>query len=498
MAALLAALAWTGAGADELTEDHKAVKRAKRVSVDDLRTFLDKDDHPDLNVAPQDVAQTTSNLMDNLRRRSKELLAPMERLDLLRGGYPNQAELAAIDAERNELRRVLLEGQSEFNEQLQIFNSLKKMQQTSDLQALLTGGMTGDTRAKIGNAIGLAYFGEEMRNFRLKLRSILQEDDEAYTARQQAIFAELERRKALQRAAIAATAGSLLLGGAFWGLWRKRKNTGFGPVGPGSVVGRNYRLDRELGRGGMGVVFEATDQALQRKVAIKQLRAELKQSPKDLEMFLAEARLVAGLKHPHIVEIYAIINEGPDLLLVFELVSGQPLHSALERVGRIGLNQAISLLRQVGSALDFAHANKVIHRDLKPANIMITPQGAAKVMDFGLAHQASQTVAKLTRAESWGTPPYMAPEQELGTVSRESDLYALGVMLYESLTGKLPFPGPNFLAQKREMRVALPSQLVPGLPKAVDDTIMRALQPDPALRFHSAAEFVQALGPVSA
>ncbi|MBI4349645.1 MAG: serine/threonine protein kinase, partial [Elusimicrobia bacterium] len=410
--AVLCLAAAVPGGADELTEDRKSIRKAKNLSVDDLRTFLDKGDSSDqLNVPSNQVEQTTNNLMEQLRRRSKDLLAPMERLDTLRGGYPSLADLSAIDVERNELRRVLLEGKSEFDEQLQIFNSLKKMQQTADLQALLTGGMTGNTKAKIGNAIGLAYFGEEMRNFRLKLRSILAEEEEAYAARQQAIADEIARRKSLQRAGIAAAAGCLLLGGAVFGLLRRRRGAAAsGPVGPGSVVGKNYRLDRELGRGGMGLVFEATDQALQRKVAIKQLRAELRQNEKDLKMFLDEARMVAGLKHPNIVEIYAIVNEGTDFLLVFELVTGQPLHLALQRVGRIGLNQATALLKQVGSALDFAHANKVIHRDLKPANIMITPQGAAKVMDFGLAHQASQTVARLTRAESWGTPPYMAPE----------------------------------------------------------------------------------------
>jgi serine/threonine-protein kinase len=147
-------------------------------------------------------------------------------------------------------------------------------------------------------------------------------------------------------------------------------------------------------------------------------------------------------------------------------------------------------MEQVGSALDYAHANKVIHRDLKPANIMVTPQGAAKVMDFGLAHQAALTVASVTRA---GTPPYMAPEQESGVVSRESDLYSLGVVFYETVTGRLPFPGPNYLAQKREMSFAPPSKAAPGLPERLDGVLARALQADPKLRFHSAAEFAQAL-----
>ncbi|MCX5789448.1 MAG: serine/threonine-protein kinase [Elusimicrobia bacterium] len=244
----------------------------------------------------------------------------------------------------------------------------------------------------------------------------------------------------------------------------------------------------------MGLVFEATDLALQRKVAIKKLRPELRWNPKDLELFMAEAQLVAALRHPHIVEIYSIINEGSEVLLVFEFVEGEPLHAVLRRAGRLSLDTARTLMGQVGSALDFAHANGIIHGDLKPANIMLMPQGAAKVMDFGLAHHVSMAMARLAAAQSWGMSPYMAPEHELGTLSRESDLYSLGVMLYEVITGRLPFPGPDFLAQKREMRFAPPSRVAPGVAPRLDEAILRALQADPKLRFHFASEFVQALG----
>ncbi|MBI5243408.1 MAG: serine/threonine protein kinase [Elusimicrobia bacterium] len=142
------------------------------------------------------------------------------------------------------------------------------------------------------------------------------------------------------------------------------------------------------------------------------------------------------------------------------------------------------------SALDYAHSRKVIHRDLKPANIMITREGVVKLMDFGIAHQARLTAAKLTRAESWGTPPYMAPEQELGAVSKESDIYSLGVCLYETLTGKVPFEGPNFLAQKRERLYLRPSNV--GFSTNVDIFFDKAFQPEPAKRFHSGAEMLAA------
>jgi serine/threonine-protein kinase len=257
------------------------------------------------------------------------------------------------------------------------------------------------------------------------------------------------------------------------------------------VLGGNYRVERELGRGGMGVVVEALDLTLQRKVAIKLLLAEVGSEPADLDRFLAEARLVAALKHPSIVEIHTLFREGASLCLVFESVPGFPLSAYLGGGKTIPPPSTSAFARQVASALDYAHSMKVIHRDLKPANIMVTPSGLAKVMDFGLAHQAKTTLARVTRTDSWGTMPYMAPEQELGEASRESDLYAFGVCLYEMLTGNLPFEGPNFLAQKREKRFKPPS--ASGLPPGVDAVLARALEPGPKDRYHSAAELAAAL-----
>ncbi|MBI4345598.1 MAG: serine/threonine protein kinase [Elusimicrobia bacterium] len=264
-----------------------------------------------------------------------------------------------------------------------------------------------------------------------------------------------------------------------------------GPIA--TVLGGNYAVERELGRGGMGVVFEALDLSLRRKVAVKKLREELHERVQELETLLAEARLVADLRHPNIVEIYSIFKEQGRIFLVFELVSGRSLAEVLDQHGLLTLRQAKGVLRQIGSALDYAHSKKVIHRDLKPANIMVTGEGAVKVMDFGIAHRAKVTVAKLTQQEAWGTPPYMAPEQELGHVSRESDLFALGAMFYEMLIGKLPFEGPNFLAQKQSMDYVKPCKARGDLPPAIDAIIGKALAPDPALRFHSAAEFYAAL-----
>jgi serine/threonine-protein kinase len=175
-----------------------------------------------------------------------------------------------------------------------------------------------------------------------------------------------------------------------------------------------------------------------------------------------------------------------------EYVDGASLQRRLEAEGRLPWPEALRVARGIAAALDYAHVMKVVHRDLKPANVMLSTKGEVKVMDFGIAHQAAKSVSRLTRAPTWGTPPYMAPEQELGGVSAAVDLYALSVCLYEMLTGALPFKGPNFLAQKREALWTPPSRLVPGLPEGVDGLFTIALAPEPSRRFKTAAALLAA------
>ncbi|MBI4346745.1 MAG: serine/threonine protein kinase [Elusimicrobia bacterium] len=490
------ASAWlcaAAARADMLSEHRDPERGANETPVDELRNMLDKDDGvPASTIPAEKLPEAIREQMRRVKGVSQRSLDPLERLEVIRGSYPALDDLAAVDADRSRARRALLDLYSELTGELQRFNSLKKAQQNYYLGELLGNRMGAKASARISDAVEVAYFSEEVRNLRVKIRSVLESDDRLYGVRAR----ELEAMRRWRKIALISGGAFLLLALATLRIFRKRwRLVPSGAVEPGSVLAGNYRIERELGRGGMGIVFEATDLGLHRKVALKQLRPELKQNPRDLEMFLAEARLVAALRHPHIVEIHAIVNQEAELLLVFELVPGQPLHQRLQAGGPMGLDEAFALIQQIASALDFAHANKIIHRDLKPANVMVTPQGKAKVMDFGLAHQASVTVARLTRTESWGTPPYMAPEQELGEVSRESDIFSLAVMLYEALTGRLPFPGPNYLAQKRELRFAPVSRAAPSLPAALDAVFERAFQPVPARRYHSARELAEALGP---
>ena len=266
------------------------------------------------------------------------------------------------------------------------------------------------------------------------------------------------------------------------------------PTEPGSngLVGGHYRLIREIGLGGMGVVYEGLDAALNRRVAVKKMREEIRRSAKDAGRFLTEARLVAALVHPNIAQIHAVVEEHGDIFLIFEYVDGRGLDKVLDQRPRLSLAETRKVLADVCRALEYAHSKKIIHRDLKPSNVMVTGDGSSKVMDFGIAHQAKLTVSKLTSAEAWGTPAYMPPEQEMGAVSRESDLYALAALAYEMLTGEVPFRGPNFLAQKQAGRFRAPSEAVAGLPKSLDAFFDEALQAEPARRFHSAPEFLKA------
>lgn len=306
------------------------------------------------------------------------------------------------------------------------------------------------------------------------------------------------------RGAIAAVAVPLLLFGLWSGARHASGKTTRGGVesvepevvaapaaGPaqtlmaGNVLGGLYRVGRVLGRGGMGVVFEAWDQGLERNVAIKQLRTP-DGAQEDYDRFLKEARLVARLQHPNIVQIHTLVEDNSLLYLVFELVDGRGLDAVLAERGRLTPQETHAAVRDVCAALDCAHEARIIHRDLKPSNIMVTSKGVFKVMDFGIAHQA-QSDMMLTQTGAWGTPPYMAPEQERGLVSRESDLFALGATVYELLTGGRPF-GPG--ADKTTQTFKPVSTLVHGFSPQMDAFMKQALYPDPAFRFHSGREFL--------
>jgi eukaryotic-like serine/threonine-protein kinase len=262
----------------------------------------------------------------------------------------------------------------------------------------------------------------------------------------------------------------------------------------GTILRDRYRLDIELGRGGMGTVYRATDLQLHREVAVKVLSAT-SQSSDGRERLIREARAAAALNHPHIVTIHDVGESGGFPFLVMELVAGP----RLSQVRPTELSRVVAIATQICAALEHAHDNSIVHRDLKPDNILLSgtsESSSVKLADLGLALPAYG--ARISRVGVIvGTAAYMAPEQALGqTVDGRADLYALGVLLYELTTGRVPFTGDDpltIVSQHVHAPVVPPRVLRPDLPRALEAVIVKLLAKDPAQRFASAAETRAAL-----
>ena len=258
---------------------------------------------------------------------------------------------------------------------------------------------------------------------------------------------------------------------------------------------KGFQVLSRLGRGGMGTVWKALDLTLQRPVAVKLLAADLASDPKFVERFLREARYLARLRHPSLVTIHDVVTVGPAPYLVMEYVEGSTLAAHLAK-GRLPWDQARALLEPVLSAVAAVHATGLIHRDLKPGNVLMDAEGRPKVVDFGLAKDASEAALTM-EGTILGTPEYMAPEQAKGDpVSPASDVYSLGVMAYHMVSGRSPFQGPSTVAVLRMVCQGEPaplSQVAPDLPPGARAWIQKAMAKEPSARFRDAAEMLKAL-----
>ena len=269
-----------------------------------------------------------------------------------------------------------------------------------------------------------------------------------------------------------------------------------------AALADKYTIERELGQGGMATVYLAEDLRHHRKVAVKVVHPELA-AVLGAERFLSEIHVTAALQHPHILPLFDSGQADGQLYYVMPFVDGESLRERLHRERQLPIEEAIRLSREVASALDYAHRHGVIHRDIKPENILVH-DGQAVVADFGIALAVTNAGGgRMTQTGlSLGTPQYMSPEQATGErdIDARSDVYSLGAVTYEMLTGEAPFTGPTAQAIVAKVITTEPSRMVPQrklIPQHVEAAVLKALEKMPADRFPSAAEFSRALGDTS-
>jgi tRNA A-37 threonylcarbamoyl transferase component Bud32 len=269
----------------------------------------------------------------------------------------------------------------------------------------------------------------------------------------------------------------------------------------GTKLNDRYRLEARIGAGGMSTVYRALDETLQRRVAIKLMNREVASDSDQLERFRREARAVAQLSHPHIV---GVIDAGEDEgrpYIVFECVDGETLKERIRRRGRLPIPEAVAYAIEIARALGAAHARQIVHRDVKPQNVLIDEEGSAKVTDFGIARTLDEE-GLTADGRVLGTTDYVSPEQALGQpVTGQSDLYSLGVALYEMVTGEVPFKGDNQVAvAMKHVREELPDvqakrpEVSAALASVIDTATAKRLED----RYHDASEMIEDLEEVLA
>ena len=264
----------------------------------------------------------------------------------------------------------------------------------------------------------------------------------------------------------------------------------------GKLLGNRYELIEKIGSGGMATVYKARDLVLKRYVAVKVLREEYTTDNEFIKRFNTEAESAASLTHPNIVSVYDVGKEGSLYYIVMELIKGKTLKEIIVEDGKMGWKWSVKIAKQIAQALETAHRNNIIHRDIKPHNIIITEDGTAKVTDFGIAKAVSNSTITAF-GTTIGSVHYFSPEHARGGYTdAKSDLYSLGVVLYEMVTGRVPFDAdtPVSVALKHmQEKPVEPIVLNPAIPQSLNNLIMKAMQKDPNQRYSSATEMIQDL-----
>jgi eukaryotic-like serine/threonine-protein kinase len=258
-----------------------------------------------------------------------------------------------------------------------------------------------------------------------------------------------------------------------------------------------YNIVNRLGKGSMGEVFLAHDPHIDRKVALKVLQKDHLASKAIVNRFIKEAKAIGRLSHPGIVGVHDVGKDHGTIFIAMEFLEGQPLNEAV-RTRKLGMPAILDICRQVASALDYAHQRGIVHRDIKPSNLILTEKDQVKLTDFGIASFDDASLSLKTRSgDILGTPAYMSPEQIAGKgVDNRSDLYSLGVILYELLAGRRPFVGTNLASLFKAVtdhKMTPPAKSNPSIPKGLNALVLKAIDKDPNRRFQSGAEMAAAL-----
>lgn len=265
-----------------------------------------------------------------------------------------------------------------------------------------------------------------------------------------------------------------------------------------SLLNNRYLIEDTLGKGGMALVYKARDTTLERTVAIKVLRQEYSENEAFREHFRQEARAAANLTHPNIVTVHDFGFDNDRIFIIMEYVPGTDLKELLEKDGRLSIDKSLRFMIQACAGVGFAHRTGIVHCDIKPQNLLITPDQQVKVVDFGIA-RALASINPQERTEIvWGSPHYFSPEQAAGMApSPASDVYSLGVILYEMLTGQTPFRAPEaagLARMHREQMPPAPHQLNPEIPIELEEILLKVLSKVPAARYRNADQFGRVLG----
>jgi hypothetical protein len=269
----------------------------------------------------------------------------------------------------------------------------------------------------------------------------------------------------------------------------------------GTLISERYRLDEKIGSGGMSSVYRAFDPTLERWVAIKLMHRDISHDPDQLERFRREARAVAQLNHPHVVTVIDAGEDDGAPYIVFEYVEGETLKDRIRRLGRLPVSEAVAYAIEIARALEAAHASRLVHRDVKPQNVLIDPDGRAKVTDFGIARSLEAQGLTAT-GRVLGTTDYVSPEQALGhEVTGQSDIYSLGIVLYEMLTGEAPFTADTQVAvAMKHVREPLPDvqRRRPEISASLAAVVERATAKETQNRYQDVSEMVHDLEEVLA